>query len=166
MRRIVLSLVAGLALVGSASAQAEGGIFCNVAGPFVNYYGNPLLPKINVLSGDFTMGQNTQVRLQAGLGFIEGFACLVLQEDTDNLQFISQVPGVTGDLYICVLRPFVSFYEGQLLGGLNAGNSPIRTINIPFDPSLCGYRLGMQGYVTTEIFTNPTFTQYTVGVLH
>ncbi len=165
MRRIVLSLVVGLAFVGSASAQAEGG--CNnVVGPFINYYGNPLLPKINVLSGNFTMGQNTQLRLEAGLGFIEGFACLVLQEDTDNLQFIAQVPGVTGDLYLCVSRPMFIIYEGQLLGGLNAGNSPIRTINFPFDPAFCGFRLGFQGYVTTEIFTNPTFTQYTVGVAH
>jgi hypothetical protein len=161
MRRIVPSLVVALALVGAASAQQ-----CAVAGPYVNYYGNALLPKINVLSGNFTMGQNTNVRLEAGLGFIEGFACLVVQEDTDNLQFIAQVPGINGDLYLCVLRPFISFFEGQLLGGLNAGNSQIRTFNIPFDPQLCGYRLGLQGYVETEIFTNATFTQYTVGTLH
>lgn len=163
MKNFKLSLVVGLALASSASAQL---CIPAVPGPFIQYFGNPLLPKINVLSGDFTMGQNTQVRLEAGLGFIEGFACLVIQEDTDNVQNTGMVPGVTGDLYICVTRPFISYFEGQLLGGLNAGNSPIRTLNVPFNPLLCGVRLGTQGYVTTEIFTNPTFTQYTVGTLH
>lgn len=161
MRRLSFSVVAGLLLAGAVSAQQ-----CQVAGPYVSQYGNPLLPKINVVSGDFTMGANTTVRLEAGLGFIEGFACLVVQEHTDNLGFILQVPGIAGDLYICITRPFFSFFEGRLLGGLNAGNSPLRTFNIPFDPSLCGYALGAQGYVTTEQFGNPTFTQYLVGVLH
>jgi hypothetical protein len=160
MRRFVLSLVVGLSMAAAASAQ------CQVAGPFVQYYGNPFLPKVNVVSGNFALGAVTQVRLEAGLGFIEGFACLVYQEDTDNIFFTTTLPGVAGDLYICVLRPFVSFFEGQLQGGLNAGNSVIRNIALPNDPALCGFRLGMQGYVTTEILTNPTFTQYTVGVFH
>jgi hypothetical protein len=158
--RLLTSMAACLVIASMASAQ------CNEPGPFVVYHGNPLLPKLNVVSGNFTMGQNTQVRLEAGLSFIEGFACLVLQEDTDNIFNTMTVPGIAGDLYICPLRPFAPFFEGQLLGGLNAGNSPIKTLNIPFNPSLCGYRLGAQGFVTTEIFTNATFTQYTVGVLH
>ena len=161
MRRLSLSVIASLLLAGVVSAQQ-----CATPGPFVQQFGNPLLPIINVVSGDFTMGANTVVRLEAGLNFIEGFACLVIQEHTDNLGFITQVPGIAGDLYICILRPFFSYFEGRLLGGLNAGNSPLRTFNIPFDPSLCGFAIGTQGYVTTEQFGNPTFTQYLVGVLH
>ena len=69
MRRFVLSLVVGLSVAAAASAQ------CQVAGPYVVYHGNPFLPKINVVAGNFALGANTQVRLEAGLGFIEGFAC-------------------------------------------------------------------------------------------
>jgi hypothetical protein len=160
MRRLSLSVVAALLIAGSVSAQ------CSNPGPYVQQFGNPLLPIINVVSGDFTMGANTTVRFQAGLAFIEGFACLVIQEHTDNLSFILQVPGIAGDLYICINRPFFSYFEGQLLGGLNAGNSPLRTFNVPFDPQLCGFQFGSQGYVTTEQFGNPTFSQYLVGTLH
>ena len=101
MRRLSLSVIASLLLAGVVSAQQ-----CATPGPFVQQFGNPLLPIINVVSGDFTMGANTVVRLEAGLNFIEGFACLVIQEHTDNLGFITQVPGIAGDLYICILRPF------------------------------------------------------------
>lgn len=157
---IAASLVFAFAAAAPAAAQ------CSNGGPYVAYYGNPFLPKVNVLSGTFAMGQPTVVRLEAGAGFTEGLYCVVWQANMNNQANPMQAPGIAGDLYIDPARPFFPAAEGMLSGGVNAGNSPTFTINIPFNPALCGFELAIQGYVTTEALTNPTFSQLLVGTLH
>lgn len=160
LRPLTASLV--FALVAAAPTAAQ----CTNGGPYVAYFGNPLLPTVNVLSGTFAMGQPTVVRLEAGSAFTEGLYCVVWQANMNNQAGPQMAPGVAGELFIDPARPFFPSSEGMLSGGVNAGNSPTFTINIPFNPALCGFELAIQGYVTTEVQTNPTFTRLLVGTLH
>lgn len=137
-------------------------------GLFPAYFGNPLLPKVNVLGGDLSVGGHALLRLESGLGFIEGYAAIaieVLSPSPGGGFTLSSgtIPGITGDLYLCAgVVNRGALWQGRLLGGLDAGSSPIRTVLFADDPVIVGARIGLQAYIVTEILTNPSFSQYTV----
>jgi hypothetical protein len=131
--------------------------------------GDLLGPRITDLNPatSFRIGVPMSVRVQAGVPFVEGFHCFVMQKaDFSTLpQFI--VPGIAGGLYVRLNRPTTILSEGLLAGGIlagTAGNGPIVNFTIN-DPALCGVGLVLQAYVITEDATNPTFTTALFGWL-
>jgi hypothetical protein len=124
--------------------------------------GNISGPRVVDLSPatSFKIGQQTSVQMQAGLPFLEGSHCMVVQVYDGN--FATQVPGIAGDFYLSTDRPVYILSDGLLTGGAFPGRGPVvnATIN---DPSLCGVGLVIQSYVITEQLTNPTWTTALFG---